>query len=97
MKGYIVCVYESIKDDETLKKYAIKARTAVEKHDGKFLIRGGKNIVTEGKNYVRTVVIEFESFNVAKKFFNETSINSLLVFLSQPKPIHIVGGCQVFF
>ena len=69
MKGYIVCVYESIKDDETLKKYAIKARTAVEKYDGKFLIRGGKNIVTEGKNYVRTVVIEFESFNVAKKFF----------------------------
>ena len=69
MKGYIVCVYESIKDDETLKKYAIMARTAVEKHDGKFLIRGGKNIVTEGKNYVRTVVIEFESFNVAKKFF----------------------------
>ena len=35
MKGYIVCVYESIKDDETLKKYAIKARTAVEKEFGK--------------------------------------------------------------
>ena len=69
MKGYIVCVYESIKDDDALKNYAIKARSAVEKYSGKFLIRGGKNIVTEGKNYVRTVVIEFESFNVAKKFF----------------------------
>ena len=69
MKGYIVCVYESIKDDETLKKYAIKARTAVEKHDGKFLIRGGKNIVTEGKNFVRTVVIEFDSFEKTKNFF----------------------------
>ena len=42
MKGYIVCVYESIKDDETLKKYAIKTRTAVEKHDGKFLIKWKK-------------------------------------------------------
>ena len=31
MKGYIVCVYESIKDDDALKNYAIKARSAVEK------------------------------------------------------------------
>ena len=69
MKGYIVCVYESIKDDDALKNYAIKARSAVEKYSGKFLIRGGKNIVTEGKNFVRTVVIEFDSFEVAKKFF----------------------------
>ena len=69
MKGYIVCVYENIKDDDALKNYAIKARSAVEKYDGKFLIRGGKNIVTEGKNFVRTAVIEFDSFEVAKDFF----------------------------
>ena len=68
-KGYIVCVYESIKDDEALKNYAAKARAAVKKYNGKFLIRGGKNIVTEGKNFVRTVVIEFSSFDIAKKFF----------------------------
>ena len=69
MKGYIVCVYESIEDDNALKNYAIKARSAVKKYDGKFLIRGGKNIVTEGKNFVRTVIIEFDSFKVAKEFF----------------------------
>ena len=68
-KGYIVCVYESINDENALKDYAMKAREAVEKYDGKFLVRGGKNIVTEGKNYVRTVVIEFKSFEVAKEFF----------------------------
>ena len=68
-KGYIVCVYEIIKDDEALKNYAVKARTAVEKYNGKFLIRGGKNIVTEGKNFVRTVVIEFDSFEKVKDFF----------------------------
>ena len=33
---------------------------------------------------------------VAKKSCKDSSINSLLVFLSQPKPIHNVGGCQVF-
>ena len=62
MKGYIVCVYENIKDDQVLKNYANKARSAVEKYNGKFLVRGGQNVVTEGKNFVRTVIIEFESF-----------------------------------
>ena len=68
-KGYIVCVYETIKNDEALKNYAIKARAAVKKYNGKFLVRGGKNIVTEGKNFVRTVIIEFDSFEKTKIFF----------------------------
>ena len=69
MKGYIVCVYEDIKDDDALKNYALKAKDAVKKYDGKFLIRGGKKITTEGKKFVRTAVLEFLSFEQAKKFF----------------------------
>tara|TARA_B100000902_G_scaffold338168_1_gene339553 strand:- start:3959 stop:4261 length:303 start_codon:yes stop_codon:yes gene_type:complete len=68
-KGYIVCVYENIQDQDALKNYAIKAKVAVDKYQGKFLIRGGKKIVTEGKDFVRTVVIEFSSFKKAKDFF----------------------------
>ena len=68
-KGYVVCVYESINDDNALKDYAMKAREAVEKYDGKFLIRGGQNIVTEGRKFVRTVVLEFSSFEKTKEFF----------------------------
>lgn len=69
MKGYIVCVYENIKDVNALKNYALKARDAVEKYSGKFLIRGGKKITTEGNDFVRTAVLEFSSFDQAKKFF----------------------------
>ena len=69
MKGYIVCVYENINDDITLKEYAAKASVAVQKYNGKFLIRGGKNTTTEGRNFVRTTVIEFSSFSIAKDFF----------------------------
>jgi len=69
-RGYIVTVYESIKDDNILKNYAEKAKTAIEKYDGKILIRGGKKIVTEGRDFVRTVIIEFSSFEKAKEFFN---------------------------
>ena len=68
-KGYIVCVYESINDDNALKDYAKKAKEAVEKYNGKFLVRGGQNIVTEGREFVRTVVLEFSSFKKAKQFF----------------------------
>ena len=69
MKGYILCVYENTGDPVALKNYANKALTAVEKYDGKFLIRGGEKITTEGNNFVRTVVIEFSTFEQAKKFF----------------------------
>ena len=30
MKGYVVCVYKSISNEEKLKEYAVKARAAVE-------------------------------------------------------------------
>jgi len=69
MKGYVVCVYKNIDDENALKEYAIKAKLAVEKFQGNFLVRGGKKITTEGEDSPRTVVIEFSSFEVAEKFF----------------------------
>ena len=70
MKGYVVCVYKSISNDEKLREYAVKARVAVEKYKGKFLIRGGKSINNEGEKSPRTVVIEFPSYNEANSFYN---------------------------
>tara|TARA_X000000368_G_C22634980_1_gene538343 strand:- start:89 stop:376 length:288 start_codon:yes stop_codon:yes gene_type:complete len=69
MKGYVVCVYKSINDENALKDYALKAKIAVEKFKGNFLVRGGKKITTEGDDSPRTVVIEFSSFETAEKFF----------------------------
>ena len=69
MKGYIVCVYENILNQELLKEYALKAKSAVDKYKGNFLVRGGEKITTEGKEFIRTVVIEFDSFETAKEFF----------------------------
>ena len=69
MKGYVVTVYKAIKDEVVLKNYAIKAREAINKYKGKFLVRGGKKITTEGDDSPRTVVIEFPSFAEAEIFF----------------------------
>ena len=69
MKGYVVTVYKIIKDENVLKNYAVKAKKAIEKYKGKFLVRGGKKITTEGDESPRTVVIEFPSFTEAETFF----------------------------
>ena len=65
MKGYWVCTYEKINNEEKLKEYALKAKPAVEKYLGKFLVRGGQNRTTEGINSPRVVVVEFKDFNTA--------------------------------
>ena len=69
MKGYVVCVYKSISNEEKLKEYAFKARAAVEKYKGKFLIRGGQATINEGEKSPRTVVIEFSSYEEANSFY----------------------------
>ena len=69
MKGYVVCVYKNISNVDKLKEYAVKARVAVEKFKGRFLIRGGKTISNEGEKSPRTVVIEFSSYDEANNFY----------------------------
>ena len=70
MKVYVVCVYKNISNVAKRKEYAVKARVAVEKFKGRFLIRGGKSISNEGEKSPRTVVIEFPSYDDANKFYN---------------------------
>ena len=70
MKGYWVCIYEKINNKEKLKEYAVKAKPAVEKFSGKFLIRGGKNRTNEGIESPRTVVVEFPDYNTALKCYD---------------------------
>ena len=65
MKAYWVCIYEKIDNVEKLKEYAIKAKPAVEKFSGKFIVRGGKNRTNDGIRSPRTVVVEFPNYNSA--------------------------------
>ncbi len=71
-KGIWIAVYEKIEDMQTLKKYAVKATTAISKYSGKFIARGGKNITLEGNQSPRTVIVEFRSFADAEKCYNSS-------------------------
>ena len=70
MKGYWVCVYEKINNVEKFKEYAFKAKPAVEKFSGKFLVRGGKKRINEGIDSPRTVVVEFPDYNTALECYD---------------------------
>ena len=70
MKGYWVCIYEKIDNEEKQKEYALKARPAVEKFSGKFIARGGKNRTNDGVDSPRTVVVEFPNYDTALKCYD---------------------------
>ena len=81
MKGYVVCVYKNIASQEKLKEYAVKARVAVEKYKGKFLIRGGKSTINEGDKSPRTVVIVFPSYDEANTFYQSKEYQEAHIIL----------------
>ena len=70
MKAYWVCIYEKIDNEEKLKEYAVKARPAVEKFSGKFLVRGGKNRTNDGINSPRTAIVEFPDYSTAVECYD---------------------------
>ena len=70
-KGYLI-VRINIKDAELFQQYPPLSTKAVEKFGGKYLIRGGTFDVVEGEwPAERTTVVEFESFEKAKEFYNQ--------------------------
>ena len=70
MNGYWVCIYEKIASEEKLKEYAAKAKIAVEKFSGKFIVRGGKSRTNDGIKSPRVVVVEFPNYDTAIKCYD---------------------------
>ena len=67
-KGYWVVAYRSISDESALKAYAALAVPAVESFGGRFLTRGTSQVQPhEAGLKLRTVVVEFDSYDVALK------------------------------
>ena len=70
MKAYWVANYTEIKDTERLKKYATKAKEAVEKYFGRILARSANNVTLEGREMVRVALAEFPDIQTAKNCYN---------------------------
>ena len=70
MKAYWIARV-NVNNKEAYSQYAKRVSSALKKYNGKFLVRGGKFSILEGKHeYERNVLIEFPSFEIAKEFYN---------------------------
>ena len=65
MTAYWVALYKKINNKENLKNYSTKVTPIIKSFGGKPLVRGGKYQCLEGKNFLRTVIWEFPSYETA--------------------------------
>ena len=70
MKAYWVANYTEIKDDERLKKYAVKAKAEVENYNGRLSARSANNITLDGREMVRVALAEFPDIETAENCYN---------------------------
>ena len=68
MKGYWIVKANTV-NAEKQKDYASFASKAVEKYKGKYLVRGGQSLDKEGLIFERNVVVEFDTYEIAKQAY----------------------------
>jgi uncharacterized protein (DUF1330 family) len=70
MAAYVL-VRVRVTDAEQYAKYKLLTPAAIEKHGGRFLVRGGNHETLEGApDDRRMVVLEFETVEAAKAFYD---------------------------
>ncbi|HEY1453570.1 MAG TPA: DUF1330 domain-containing protein [Roseiarcus sp.] len=67
-KGYVISRVD-VTDPDAYARYIAEGTKAIAAHGGKPLARGGKWEALEGKGRSRNVVIEFESYEQARRYF----------------------------
>ena len=85
-KAYWIAYYTEIKDDDRLKKYAVKAKEAVEKYNGRILARSANNITLDAREMVRVALAEFQDI--------ETELQQIKNELKYPT-IAVIGKAGV--
>ena len=77
MPAYLIANVE-IKDSVRIKEYLASTPEILKKYSGRFLVRGGEIWIAEGNwNPKRLVVVEFDSFEKAKEFWNSDDYKPL--------------------
>jgi uncharacterized protein (DUF1330 family) len=68
-KGYVISRVD-ITNPDGYARYAAAATKAIADHDGKPRACGGRSEALEGKARARNVVLEFESYDAARRYFH---------------------------
>jgi uncharacterized protein (DUF1330 family) len=68
-KGYVIARV-TVTDPEAYAEYARGATEAIRRYNGRPLVRGGAHEALEGEARPRNVVIEFDSVEQARRYYN---------------------------
>ena len=80
MPAYLIANVE-IKDAEMIRLYLEGTPDILKKYTGRFLVRGGEQWIAEGDwKPSRLVVVEFDSLDKAKEFWNSEEYAPLKAF-----------------
>lgn len=78
MKGYLIANVD-VADPVGYERYRSRTRAVVERHGGRFLVRGGALDVLEGDPGIeRLVVLEFASVEAAHAFYASADYQAIL-------------------
>ena len=95
MKAYMI-VDITVHDPEGFKEYVSLVPSFVEKHQGKFVVRGGEADVMEGNWHPqRLVVIEFPAKEYANAFLQDPGYQPVAALRHAPtnSNVLVVEGC----
>ncbi len=74
-------VHVNVLDADKVQAYAPLAAKTVETYGGKYLARGGDYLVKEGTDYVRNVIVEWPSMDVAQRAYDSPEYKEALATL----------------
>ena len=63
-KGYVIA-HATVTNPEKWAAYVTKSKIALDKFEGRPIVRGGKSAIIEGNGTVRNVILEFPSYEHA--------------------------------
>ena len=78
MAAYVIAEVR-ITDAEKYEEYRLKVPSTIEKHGGRYLVRGGEARLLEGEpQAIRLVVLEFESAERAVEWYESEDYQPLI-------------------
>ncbi|HYB57011.1 MAG TPA: DUF1330 domain-containing protein [Alphaproteobacteria bacterium] len=79
MAAYVIADIGEIRDQDAYARYRAQVMATIEKHGGRFLVRGGAHETLEGKwRPGRVVIIEFPDMAAAKRWHGSKEYAPLL-------------------
>ncbi len=78
MKGYLIANVD-VQNPEAYEAYRSRTAEIVARHDGRFLVRGGRIEIREGMPAIhRLVILEFPSIEQARIFYDSDDYQAIL-------------------